>query len=73
MSVQRAHDLAHRIEARLQELDPRMNLVVHVEPAVGQALEDYADRHRVGMVFAGEESPDERESIHHGPDEGGRT
>lgn len=65
LTVQAAHDLAHRIEDRLAQLDPGTHLVVHVEPAVGQALAEYVQRRRVGVVLDGQQSPAEREDTHH--------
>lgn len=67
-TVQAAHDLSHRIEDRLVELYPGTRLLVHVEPAVGDALRDYVERDRVGVILLGKGSPVEREATHHTSD-----
>lgn len=65
MTVEAAHHLSHRIEAELTQALPGTRLLVHVEPAVGPALEAYLERQRVGVVHDIETSPGEREDTHH--------
>ncbi len=63
-SVDYAHNLAHRIEDRLQEKFPDINLMVHLEPAIGKAWQAYLNRNRVGIVMDGQ-AGFRREDTHH--------
>lgn len=64
-SVQSAHDLAHHIERRLRDSMPGVRLLVHVEPALGRAWQDYLARNRVGRVVMDAPTPFEAEADHH--------
>ncbi|MFO0973400.1 MAG: cation diffusion facilitator family transporter [Phycisphaerae bacterium] len=63
-TVRDAHALSHRIEAALTTALPSTRLLVHIEPADGQLLEEYSTRNRVGAVFTPSENPHEREAAH---------
>lgn len=65
LTVREAHDLSHRIEAGVMHRLPETKLLVHIEPAVGDLLEAFLERGRVGAIFASEGSPAEREPGHH--------
>jgi cation diffusion facilitator family transporter len=73
MSVRAAHDLSHRIETALRERLPGTDLLVHVEPAVGETLEAYRQRSGVGEVVDSCASPAEREHTHHDDTDAHRT
>lgn len=63
-TVEKAHNLAHRIEDRLEENFTDVRLLVHLEPAVGQAWQAYLERNRVGVVIDGQ-SGFRKEDTHH--------
>ena len=66
MTVDAAHELAHRIEQRVRQALPSARLLVHVEPAVGEILKRYAERGQAGIVIADEPTSAGREATHHG-------
>ncbi len=60
-----AHDLSHRIEARVIERCPGTRLIVHIEPAGDEQMRAWRNRGEEGEVVIEEAHPLANEASHH--------